>query len=165
MIRPSLGTALAGSLLVSFAAAASAQNSTDPGTTTTAPPTGSDRPSANTTPPPASTETPARTEEPAPRTATEVVPVPVVVPQAQTQPAPAPIELQDQPYPNGFADPNAVYGNDMSVAVRQESDGFDWGLLGLLGLLGLFGLYRPRRGDYRHVVHQERYDDGRPPRV
>jgi MYXO-CTERM domain-containing protein len=85
----------------------------------------------------------------------------VVVPS--TQAAPPPIELEEVPYPNGFADPNAAYGNDMSVAVRQENDGFDWGLLGLLGLFGLFGLYR-RRDGMRHTVHSEqRYEDGRPP--
>lgn len=165
MTRPSLGTAFAASLLLVSAGAAYAQNGTDPApSTTTTPPAGSDRPSTTSTPPAA--EAPTRTEEPAPRTNTEIVTVPVVVPQTQTQATPPPIELQDQAYPNGFADPNAPYGNDLSVAVRQESDGFDWGLLGLLGLLGLFGLYRPRRRDgYREVVHSERYDDGRPPRV
>jgi hypothetical protein len=91
-----------------------------------------------------------------------VVTVPVVVPP--TQSAPAPIELEEQPYPNGFADPNAAFGNDMSVAVRQENDGFDWGLLGLLGLFGLFGLYRRNDGYRQQTVHSERYEDGRPPR-
>ncbi len=92
---------------------------------------------------------------------TEVIAVPVAVPS--TQSAPAPIELPEQPYPNGFADPNAAFGNDMSVAVRQESDGFDWGLLGLLGLFGLFGLYRRNDGYRQQTVHSERYEDGRPP--
>jgi MYXO-CTERM domain-containing protein len=86
----------------------------------------------------------------------------VVVPQ-QT-PAPPPIELPETAYPNGFADPNAAFGNDLSVQVRDDDDGFDWGLLGLLGLAGLLGLRRPRDA-HRHVVHSERYDDGRPPRA
>jgi MYXO-CTERM domain-containing protein len=153
-----LGTALAASLLWMQAAAASAQNTTEPASGTV-PPSGS-TPStpAPPAPPPPPPPAPAASEP----TRTEVVPVPVVVPS--TQAAPAPIELEEQPYPNGFADPNAAYGNDMSVAVRQESDGFDWGLLGLLGLFGLFGLYRRREGGgFRHTVHSERYDDGRPP--
>src|SRR5215217_8844443 len=118
MTRPSLGTAIAASLLLVSSGAALAQNGTDPapGTTTT-PPAGTDRPPTTGTPP-AGGDTPTRTEEPAPRTNTEVVTVPVVVPQSQPQPALPPIELQDQAYPNGFADPNAPYGNDLSVAVR-----------------------------------------------
>jgi MYXO-CTERM domain-containing protein len=159
MIRYSLGTALAAALFWMQADAASAQNSTDPGTGSTNPSTGSAP--ATPTPPPAPAPAPPA---PAPAetapTRTEIVPVPV--PVASTPPAT--IELQDQPYPNGFADPNAAFGNDLSVQVREQDGGFDWGLLGLLGLIGLLGLRRPRDG-YRHVVQSERYDDGRPPRV
>jgi hypothetical protein len=167
MIRYSLGTALAASLLALQTGSAFAQNTTDPGTTN--PPTGSDRPSTTTprspsTNPPAGSAAPAPAPPPAPpsepRTNTEVVPVPIVVPQQQAAP-PATVTLPAEPYPNGFADPTVPYGNDMSVAVREEG-GFDWGLLGLLGLLGLFGLYRPR-DRYSRTVHSERYDDGRRP--
>jgi MYXO-CTERM domain-containing protein len=158
MIRYSLGTALAAALFWMQAGTASAQNNTDPSTGATTPSTGGAP--ATPTPPPAPTPAPPA---PAPAdsapTRTEIVPVPVPVPS----PPPA-IELQDQPYPNGFADPNAAFGNDLSVQVREQDDGFDWGLLGLLGLAGLLGLRRPRDG-YRHVVQSERYEDGRPPRV
>jgi MYXO-CTERM domain-containing protein len=158
MFRHSPGTALAAALLLLPAGAALGQNTTDP-VTSTPPPTTTERPTTTTAPPVTTTE-PARTETPAPRSAPEIVTVPVPVPTAP----PPTIELQDQPYPNGFADPNAPFGNDMSVQVRQqESGGFPWGLLGLLGLAGLLGLRRPDR--HRHVVHSERYDDGRPPRV
>ena len=155
MIRYSLGTALAASLLAIQAGGASAQNTTEPGTS---PPTGGERPGGTTPAPPPPPPPPAPASEP--RTNTEVIPVPVVVPQQQSAPPP-PVVLQEQPYPNGFADPNAPYGNDMSVVVREDG-GFEWGLLGLLGLLGLFGLYRGRDG-YRRTVHSERYDDGRRP--
>lgn len=158
MNRHMTGTALAASLLMLQAGAAAAQNSTDPGATAP-PPASSDRPSAST-PPATTSEPPVRTEEPAPRAAPPTEIVPVIVQQPS---APAPIQLPaDQPYPNGFADPMATYGNDLSVQVR-ESEGFDWGLLGLLGLFGLFGLYR-RRDGYRSVVQSERYEDDRPPR-
>lgn len=157
MTRPMLGTALAASLLWMQAGAASAQNTTEPASGTT-PSTGS-APAAPTPPPaPAPAPEPVVTQAPAPRG-----PDVVVVTQPQTLPPPtSTIELEDQAYPNGFADPNAAFGNDMSVAVRQESDGFDWGLLGLLGLFGLFGLYRRREG-YQQTFHSERYEDGRPP--
>jgi MYXO-CTERM domain-containing protein len=152
-----LGTALAAALLWMQASAAAGQNTTEPATGTT-PPSSGTAPAAPPPPPPPPPAPAPTTSEP---TRTEVVPVPVVVPSSQ--PAPPPIELPEQPYPNGFADPNAAYGNDMSVAVRQESDGFDWGLLGLLGLFGLFGLYRRRDGYQQHTIRSERYDDGRPP--
>ncbi|MEA3040527.1 MAG: hypothetical protein QOC65_16 [Sphingomonadales bacterium] len=160
MIRHSLGAALAASsLLLLQAGAVSAQNTTDPAATPPAT-TGTDRPTTGTTTP-APTSEPATSEPATPRAATpEVVAVPVPVQQA---PLPQ-IQLQDQPYPNGFADPNVPFGNDMSVQVREQGAGFDWGILGLFGVLGLFGLRRPRDG-YRHVVQQERYEDGRPPRV
>ncbi|HEX9931806.1 MAG TPA: hypothetical protein VGB08_03085 [Allosphingosinicella sp.] len=166
MIRHSLGLAAAASILALQAGASLAQNTATETPATTPPAT---TPPATTTPPPA-TSTPdpgPRTADPAPRTSPEVIPVPVVVPQ---QTMPSTVELPETPYPNGFADPNAPFGNDMSVQVRQQNDGFDWGLLGLLGLFGLFGLYRGR-DRHRHVVHSERYaddrryDDGRPPRV
>jgi MYXO-CTERM domain-containing protein len=161
MIPHSLGAALAAtSLLALQAGAASAQNTTDPATGSAPPATGTDRPTTST-PTPAPTSEPATSEPATPRSAApEVVTVPVPVQQA---PLPQ-IQLQDQPYPNGFADPNVPFGNDMSVQVREEGDAFDWGLLGVLGLLGLFGLRRPRDG-YRQVVQQERYEDGLPPRV
>lgn len=161
MTRPMLGTALAASLFL-MAGAAAAQNSTEP-TGSTPPPTGSERPSASTPAPPPPPPAPAPAESPPPRS-TEVIVVPQSQPAVPPPIATAPIQLDDTPYPNGFADPNAAYGNDLSVAVQQESDGFDWGLLGLLGLFGLFGLYR-RRDGYTRTVHAERYDDGRPPRV
>jgi MYXO-CTERM domain-containing protein len=154
-----LGTALAASLFM-MANAAAAQNTTEPAGGTT-PSTGTERPTTSTPAPAPAPAVPAPADTPSPRT--EVI----VVPQTQTAPPPTalpPIELEDTAYPNGFADPNATYGNDLSVAVQQESDGFDWGLLGLLGLFGLFGLYR-RRDGYTRTVHAERYDDGRPPRV
>ena len=162
MNRPILGTALAASLFLAGGGAA-AQNTTDPATAT--PPAGSERPGTTSprpaTPPPA-TEAPPRSETPTTAPPPEVVTPPVVV-VPQTQTAPPPIELPaSEPYPNGFADPTAPYGNDLSVAVREEGDGFDWGLLGLLGLLGLFGLYRRREG-YTRTVHSERYDDRGPP--
>jgi hypothetical protein len=163
MIRHSLGTALAASLLALQASAALGQNSTEPSSTT--PPAGGERSTTTTrttTTAPAASATPAP-PPPAPAPAeprtTDVVTVPVVVPQAQT--ALPPVTLPAEPYPNGFADPTVAYGNDMSVAVREEG-GFDWGLLGLLGLLGLFGLYRGR-DRYRSTVHSERYDEGRRP--
>ena len=156
MIRHSLGAAPAASFLLAGAGGAWAQNTAEPATTP--PPTTTERP-ATTTPPPVTTEPTTRTDDPPPRTTTtpDVVTVPVPVPQ-QTVP---PVVLPDTAYPNGFADPTAPFGNDMSVQVREQGDGFDWGLLGLLGLIGLLGLRRPRDG-YRHVVHSERYDDGRP---
>ena len=160
MVRHSLGAALAASCLLLPAGAAFGQNTADPATTP--PPTTTERPPTTTPPPPTTTTTePVRTETPPPRTGTpEVVTVPVPV---QSAPPPT-IELQDQPYPSGFADPDAPFGNDMSVQVRQrEGGGFPWGLLGLLGLAGLLGLRRHH--GHRHVVHSERYDDGRPPRV
>lgn len=160
MTRHTLGAMIAASFLLTAAGTAAAQNTAEP--VTTPPATGTERPSTTASPPVTTTEPSTRTDDPAPRTSPEVVTVPVVVPQ-QT-PAPAPIELPDTAYPNGFADPNAAFGNDLSVQVREEGDGFDWGLLGLLGLVGLLGLRRPREG-HRHVVHSERYDDGRPPRV
>lgn len=161
MIRHSLGAALAAtSLLALQAGAASAQNSTDPATGSAPSASGTERP-ATSTPSSAPTSEPATSEPATPRAAApEVVTVPVPVQQA---PLPQ-IQLQDQPYPNGFADPNVPFGNDMSVQVREEGDGFDWGLIGVVGLLGLFGLRRRREG-FRHVVQQERYEDGRPPRV
>jgi MYXO-CTERM domain-containing protein len=148
-----LGTALAAALFLTQAGGAAAQNTTEPAPS---PPS----PAATPTPPPAPTPAPAPPPPASPEPRSDAPPAVVVVPQAQT--APPPIAIESEPYPNGFADPTAPYGNDMSVAVRQESDGFDWGLLGLLGLFGLFGLYR-RRDGYRNVVHSERYEDGRPP--
>jgi len=156
MTRPMLGTALAAALLWMGASAAAAQNTTEPASGSAPPPAGT-TPTTPAPPPPPPPPPPAASEP----TRTEFVPVPVTVPS--TQAAPAPIELPEQPYPNGFADPNAAFGNDMSVAVRQESDGFDWGLLGLLGLFGLFGLYRRNDGYRQQTVHSERYEDGRPP--
>lgn len=160
MIRHSLGLMGAASLLALQAGAASAQNTTTDPVTTPQPATPA--PATPAPPPAPSAPDPApRTSDPAPRSSPEVIQVPVVVPQ---QTMPSTVELPETPYPNGFADPNAPFGNDMSVQVRQESDGFDWGLLGFLGLFGLFGLYR-RPDRHRHVVHSERYDDGRQPRV
>lgn len=75
----------------------------------------------------------------------------------------APITLDPaEPYPNGFADPEAPFGNDLSANAREEGDGFPWGLLGLFGLAGLLGLRRPRDRGYERVVQTDRYDDGGP---
>jgi MYXO-CTERM domain-containing protein len=154
MIRHASGLTLASALLASTAPVL-AQNTTQPAT----PP----RTTAPATPAPTSPPSPPATGEP-PAAAIPVETAPtVVVPVPVPAPAPAPIELPaDVPYPNGFADPTAPYGNDMSIQVR-ESEGFDWGLLGLLGLLGLFGLRRPRER-YREIVRDERYEDDRPRR-
>jgi MYXO-CTERM domain-containing protein len=160
MTRRSLAAAFAASSLLLLAGTASAQNTADPATSAPPPATGSDRPTTAAPTPPATSE-PATSEPATPPASTSVVVVPAPVPQ---QTLPSTIELQDQPYPNGFADPNAPFGNDMSVQVREQGGGFDWGLLGLLGLFGLLGLRRPRDG-YRQVVQSERYEDGRPPRA
>lgn len=150
MIRHASGISLAAALLAS-AAPALAQNSTQPATPprTSTPATPAPAPSPPPPAEPPSAETPVVTTTPV-----------VVVPAPAPPPPPAPIELPaDVPYPNGFADPSAPYGNDMSIAVR-ESEGFDWGLLGLLGLFGLLGL-RGRRDGYRQIVRDERYEEDR----
>lgn len=143
---------LALAALASLSAPAAAQNTaTEPPLVAPPPPSRNEAPPPATTAPPAST-TPPVTVEPAP-------PV-VIVPQAQPEPAPPePVTIDpDAAYPNGFADPADPFGNDMSLAYREEG-GFDWGLLGLLGLLGLIPLFR---GAGRRVVYVER--DDLPPR-
>lgn len=136
--------------LAALAAPAFAQNTTVPPVIAPPPPTKNETPPATTTPPPTTT---------APEPADPAPPAVVVVPQ--TQPAPIePVTIDpDAAYPNGFADPADPFGNDMSLAYREER-GFPWGLLGLLGLLGLIPLFRDRDG--RRVVYVER--DELPPR-
>lgn len=161
-MRKMAGAALAAALLT-MSAAAGAQNTTDPGRTI--PPGEKNNPTQTTPPqttPPATTTPPVTTEPLEPEPVRPSTGTPVIV----TTPAPAappiePIRIDPtEPYPNGFADPNAPFGNDMSVSLRQQDEGFDWGLLGLLGLFGLAGLWR-RRDHSQQVFHSERVDDGR----
>ena len=158
MTRYAIPAALASVLLLQ-AGPAAAQNTSDPATATP-PATGTERPATSTPSTPPVTSEPSTGTAPAtPRAETpsspSVVAVPVPVPQ---QAPPAAIELQDQPYPNGFADPADPFGNGMSLSYREEEDGFDWGLLGLLGLLGLIPLFRRGNG-YTRVVYRDAEDD------
>ena len=66
----------------------------------------------------------------------------------------------DAAYPNGFADPEDPFGNDMSLADHGEGGGFPWGLLGLLGLLGLIPLFR-KSGRTTRTVYVDRDDPTR----
>jgi len=134
-------------LILAFAAAsAAAQNTAEP---TTAPP-------------------PAKAEAPPPATTPVVTPVPVeteptqnvVVVRETAPPAPEPVTIDpDAAYPNGFADPADPFGNDMSLA-RRDQGGFSWGLLGLLGLLGLIPLFRGT-GRTTRTVYVDRDDPRR----
>ena len=127
------------------AAPAAAQN------TTAEPPVVSPPAPTGETPAPA----PPPATAPAPSEAPSAPPV-VVLPPVQTAPL-EPITIDpDAAYPNGFADPNDPFANDMSLAYREER-GFDWGLLGLLGLFGLIPLLRDRS---RRVVYMERDEPG-----
>ena len=149
-----LGTAAC----VMLAAPAAAQNTASEPPVVAAPPPTKSEPAPPTPAPPAST-TPAPSDTP-------VAPAPVVVvPQTSTAPPPMePVTINpDAAYPNGFADPNDPFANDMSLAYREDR-GFDWGLLGLLGLLGLIPLFR-QRGGYARTVYVERDDEAAPRRV
>ncbi|HEX8526597.1 WGxxGxxG-CTERM domain-containing protein [Allosphingosinicella sp.] len=149
--------ALAAALLTASTAAL-ARNTTAEPPSTNPPAGGTEKPNVPPGTSPGTTPIdPAPIENPQPAPAQpSAAPAPV-----QSAPPPATITLDaDVPYPNGFADPAQPYGNEASVSIRNEG-GFDWGLLGLLGLLGLFGL-RSSIGSSRHVVHSDRYDDGRP---
>lgn len=153
MIRHASGLTFA-ALLLASAAPGLAQNSSAPAT----PPKGT---APSTTPPASPPSPPPASETPAAETPVVTTPPVVVVPAPAPAPAPAPIELPaDVPYPNGFADPTAPYGNDMSVTVRESESFWDWGMLGLLGLFGLLGL-RGRNGGYRQIIRDERYEEDR----
>jgi hypothetical protein len=76
----------------------------------------------------------------------------------------------DAAYPNGFADPPDNY-LEAQRALREEEQGFPWGLLGLLGLLGLIPLIRGNgavrtvyveRDEPRRVVRERVEEDDRP---
>jgi hypothetical protein len=152
-------TALAAAVsLLAVAAPAAAQNSTAPPPiiTVTPPPTRTETPPAPPAPsPPATTQTPASPTEPAEPSPPETV---VVEPQPQRAPA-EPVTIDpDAAYPEGFADPEDPFANDMADSYRQDG-GFDWGLLGLLGLLGLIPLLRGPRGE--RIVYVERDEEPR----
>jgi len=145
-------------LALALAAPAVAQNSSaDQGSTTTI----TSNPSQKANPPePATTAPPSTsptTTAPAPVTVVPQQPV-VVAPPVQP-PVQQPVMIQpDVAYPNGFADPNDPFANDMALANRNKQ-GFPWGLLGLLGLLGLIPLFR---GNGRvRTVYVERDDTPR----
>ncbi len=139
---------LAIALILTVAAApAAAQNVIDP-STSPPPPTKAEPAPPTTTPPPTTTE-PVVTE-----------PAQNVVVVRETAPPPEPVTIDpDAAYPNGFADPDDPFGNDMSMAYREQG-GFDWGLLGLLGLLGLIPLFR-RSGHMTRTVYVDRDDPRR----
>lgn len=130
---------------------AAAQNTTAP--VTTAPPATTPTTTPSTTPP---ATTPVVTPVPV-----ETAPAENVVVVRETAPAaPAPVTIDpDAAYPNGFADPADPFGNDMSLA-RRDQGGFNWGLLGLLGLLGLIPLFRRSGGTVR-TVYVDRDDPRR----
>ena len=158
LMSPKSALAVAVSL-VAVAAPAAAQNSSAPPPiiTVTPPPAKTETPTA---PPPSappatapSATSPTEPAEPAPA---ETV---VVVPQPQ-RPPPEPVTIDpDAAYPEGFADPEDPFANDMADAYRPDRGGFDWGLLGLLGLLGLIPLFRNRRG--REILYVERDEEPR----
>ncbi len=135
-------------VLAFVAASVAAQNTAEPATVAPPPPT-----KAEPAPPvTSSTVTPAPTEaEPAPE---------VVVVRETAPPAPEPVTIDpDAAYPNGFADPADPFGNDMSLA-RRDQGGFSWGLLGLLGLFGLIPLFR-NSGRTTRTVYVDRDDPRR----
>jgi len=140
------------------AAPAAAQNSTAQPPVIPAPPPRTETPPATSAPapvPPGTTPVPATPAEPAEPAPPETV---VIVPQPQ--PAPAPVTIDpDAAYPEGFADPDDPFANDMADAYREERGGFDWGLLGLLGLLGLIPLLGGRGRE--RIVYVEREDEPR----
>ncbi len=139
--------------LAAIAAPAAAQNgsASAPPPVTATPPKDAPPPSAGTPP---STTLPPETVQPA-------EPAPVVV-----RPAPQPAPMQpvtispDAAYPNGFADPDDPFANEMRAYSDQQS-GFDWGLLGLLGLLGLIPLVRGAGNGRVRTVYVERDDEPR----
>lgn len=143
-------------LALVLAVPAAAQNgSADQGTTTTI--TSNPSQKAETTPPTTAPANPAPATTPVPVTVEPAQPV-VVAPPVQAPPQ-QPVMIQpDVAYPNGFADPNDPFANDMALANRNRQ-GFPWGLLGLLGLLGLIPLFR---GNGRvRTVYVERDDTPR----
>jgi hypothetical protein len=121
---------------------------------------------APSTPPPAKAE-PAPSPGAPPAIPPTVTPAPVETAPAQnvvvvreTAPLPEPVTIDaDAAYPNGFADPADPFGNDMSLA-RRDQGGFNWGLLGLLGLLGLIPLFR-RGANTTRTVYVDRDDPRR----
>jgi hypothetical protein len=133
-------------------------------------------------PPPATTSPPPGTTPGSPPTG-PVTPV-VTIPPSEAPPAPTPVENTPAPapappptvtispdaaYPNGFADPEDPFGNDLSLARESQGSGFNWGLLGLLGLLGLIPLFRRQRRttrtvyvdstDPQRVIREEQVED------
>lgn len=78
-------------------------------------------------------------------------------------PEPEPMTISpDAAYPNGFADPEDPFGNDLSLARQQgEGGGFNWGLVGLLGLLGLIPLFRKGGSRTTRTVYVDRSDPKR----
>jgi len=105
-----------------------------------------------------------------PPEAAPAAPVPVETAPAPTPAAPAPVTISpDAAYPNGFADPEDPFGNDLSLARQNEGGGFPWGLLGLLGLFGLLPLFRRQRKttrtvyvdskDPQRVIREEQVDE------
>ncbi len=136
---------------VFLAASAAAQNNIAP--TTIAPPPAKAEPAPSPGVPPAIPPT----VTPAP---VETAPAENVVVVRETAPPPEPVTIDaDAAYPNGFADPADPFGNDMSLA-RRDQGGFSWGLLGLLGLLGLIPLFR-RGGNTTRTVYVDRDDPRR----
>lgn len=143
---------------VALAVPAAAQNgSADQGSTTTI----TSSPKADARPPatqPTVTPAPAPATTPVPVTVEPAQPV-VVAPPVQAPPPQQPVMIQpDVAYPNGFADPNDPFANDMAAANRNRQ-GFPWGLLGLLGLLGLIPLFRGK--ERVRTVYVERDDTPR----
>lgn len=133
-------------LLIAAAAPAAAQNTTEP--VVAPPPPTKAEPVPTTTPP---------TTAPEP---VEAEPAQNVVVVREAPPPPEPVTIDpDAAYPNGFADPADPFGNDLSLARRDEG-GFPWGLLGLFGLLGLIPLFR-RSGTTTRTVYVDRDDPKR----
>ncbi len=117
-------------------------------------------PSPAAPPAPPAQNTPAPEPSPEPETVTERV---VVAPPTSPAPSPEPMTIDpDAAYPEGFADPEDPFANDLSDSYRQSGGGFDWGLLGLLGLLGLIPLFR--RND-RAIYVERGFDRDEPRRV
>lgn len=134
-----------------LAASATAQNNSVPAPT--APPPAKVEPAPLPTTPPAAM--PPVTPAPV-----ETAPAENVVVVRETAPPPEPVTIDpDAAYPNGFADPADPFGNDMSLA-RRDQGGYNWGLLGLLGLLGLIPLFR-RGANTTRTVYVDRDDPRR----
>lgn len=125
---------------------------------------------------PAPVQTAPASPQAAPQPAPAQTPPVVVIPADQAPAAPNTVEAAPEPaapapepmtispdaaYPNGFADPDDPFGNDLSLARRDEGGGFAWGLLGLLGLLGLIPLFRRKGGRTVRTVYVDSNDPKR----